>query len=105
MRLRTERPPSGFPAQAQKSERNLSVLTILYLALLPRPLHDPLLDGSLADEPVDRDLLGLTESMRAVHGLLVHGRVPIRVVEYHLSTIEEQCYCNTWAIRIARISD
>lgn len=51
------------------------------LALLLGPLQDPLLDGALADEAVDRDLLGLAQPVGPVHGLLVHGGVPVAVVE------------------------
>lgn len=51
------------------------------LALLLGPLQDPLLDGSLADEAVDCDLLGLAQPVSPVHGLLVHRGVPVAVVE------------------------
>lgn len=51
------------------------------LTLLLGPLQDPLLDGALADEAVDGDLLGLTQPVGPVHGLLVHRGVPVAVVE------------------------
>lgn len=51
------------------------------LALLLGPLQDPLLDGALTDEAVDRDLLGLAQPVGPVHGLLVHRGVPVAVVE------------------------
>lgn len=51
------------------------------LALLLGPLQDPLLDGALADEAVDGHLLGLTQPVSSVHGLLVHCGVPVAVVE------------------------
>lgn len=51
------------------------------LALLLGPLQDPLLNGALADEAVDGDLLGLTQPVGPVHGLLVHRGVPVAVVE------------------------
>ena len=44
-----------------------------------RSLKYALLDGSFADEPVNRDLLGLPETVRSVHGLLVNGGVPVTV--------------------------
>ena len=52
-----------------------------YLALLSSPLQDLLLDGTLTDQPVHGDLLGLAQSMSPVHGLLVHRWVPVAVVE------------------------
>lgn len=51
------------------------------LALLLGPLQDPLLDGSLADEAVDGDLLGLAQPVSPIHGLLVNCRVPVTVIE------------------------
>lgn len=54
------------------------------LALLLCPLQDPFLDGALADEAVDGDLLGLTQSVSPVHGLLVHCGVPVTVIEDNL---------------------
>lgn len=51
------------------------------LALLLGPLQDPLLDRTLTDEPIDSDLLGLTQPVSSVHGLLVHCGVPVTVVE------------------------
>lgn len=51
------------------------------LAFLLGPLQDPLLDGPLTDEAIDGDLLGLTQPVSSVHGLLVHRGVPVAVVE------------------------
>lgn len=51
------------------------------LALLLGPLQDPLLDGALTDEAVDGHLLGLAQPVSPVHGLLVHGGVPIAVIK------------------------
>jgi len=55
-----------------------------YLALFPGSSKNPLLDGTLADESINGDLLGLTKSMCSVHGLLVYRGVPVRVVENNL---------------------
>lgn len=52
-----------------------------YLALLLGPLQDPLLDGTLTDKAVDGDLLGLTQPVSSIHGLLVYCGVPVTVVE------------------------
>lgn len=54
------------------------------LAFLLGPLQDPLLDGTLTDEAIDGDLLGLTQPVSSVHGLLVHCGVPVTVIEYNL---------------------
>ena len=54
------------------------------LAFLLGPLQDPLLDGSLTDEAVHGDLLGLTQPVSSVHGLLVHCGVPVTVIEDNL---------------------
>ncbi len=54
------------------------------LALLLGPLQDPLLDGSLTDEAIDGDLLGLTQPVSSVHGLLVNCGVPVTVIENDL---------------------
>ena len=62
----------------------INVYQVRYLTLLLGSLQYALLDGSLADEPVHGDLLGLAEAVGAVHGLLVHRRVPVAVVEDHL---------------------
>lgn len=51
------------------------------LALLLGPLQDPLLDGSLTDQAIDSDLLGLAQPVSSVHGLLVHCGVPVTVIE------------------------
>lgn len=56
------------------------------LALLLGALQDPLFDGALTDEAVDGHLLGLTQAVSPVHGLLVHRGVPVAVVEDHLTT-------------------
>ena len=53
----------------------------LNLFLLQGALADTLFDGAACDEAVDGDLPGLTETMGAIHGLRVDGRVPIAVVE------------------------
>jgi len=58
--------------------------TISYLALLFRPLQDAFLNGTLTDEPVDGDLLCLSQSVGAVHRLLVNCRIPVAVIEDHL---------------------
>lgn len=60
------------------------------LALLLGPLQDPLLNGALADEAIDGDLLGLTQSVSPVHGLLVHRRVPVAVIEDNLEEESER---------------
>ena len=44
-----------------------------------RPLHDLLVDGVLGDHPEHLDLLLLTDSVRPIHGLQVHLRVPVGV--------------------------
>ena len=44
-------------------------------------LEDVLLDGSLADQPVDVHISGLANAMAPVLRLRVHGRVPVTVVE------------------------
>ena len=46
-----------------------------------RPLHDLLVDGVLGDHPEHLDLLLLTDSVRPIHGLQVHLRVPVGVKE------------------------
>ena len=56
----------------------------IYLTLLLGALEDAFLYGPLTDESVDRHLLGLSQAMGAVHGLLVHRGVPVTVVEDHL---------------------
>lgn len=33
------------------------------------------------------NLLGLTQTMGAVHGLLIHSRIPVTVVENNLQTV------------------
>lgn len=59
---------------------------VSHLALLLGPLQDPLFDGTLADEAVHSDLLGLTQPVGPVHGLLVYRWVPVAVVEDNLQT-------------------
>lgn len=54
---------------------------VSHLALLLGPLQDPLLDGTLTDKAIDSDLLGLTQPVSSVHGLLVHCGVPVTVIE------------------------
>ena len=49
-----------------------------------RSLQDALLDGSFADQPVNRDLLRLSQPVRSVHCLQVLHRVPIVLNKYHL---------------------
>mmetsp|Transcript_8845 Transcript_8845/g.30409 ORF Transcript_8845/g.30409 Transcript_8845/m.30409 type:complete len:769 (-) Transcript_8845:151-2457(-) len=51
------------------------------LELLVRLLDDLLFDGVLRAEPVHVNLLLLANSVSAVHGLQVHLRVPVRVVQ------------------------
>jgi hypothetical protein len=46
------------------------------LAFLGLQLVDALLDGALADEPVDEDRLGLADTVGAVVGLGFGGMVP-----------------------------
>lgn len=60
------------------------LLCVSDLAFLLGPLQDPLLDGSLTDEAIDSDLLGLTQPVSSVHGLLVHCGVPVTVIEDNL---------------------
>lgn len=52
-----------------------------YVFLDSRQLDNPFVDGALRDEPVNRDLAGLAETMSTIHGLRVVGRVPVMVVE------------------------
>ena len=61
----------------------------MYLAFLPGPLQNPLLNGSLHHQPVDGDLFGLAEAVGPVHGLLVHCGVPVTVIEYNLHNVQE----------------
>ena len=44
-----------------------------------------LLDAVLGDEPIDCDVAGLANTMAPVLGLLVHGGVPISVVENNIA--------------------
>lgn len=62
------------------------------LALLLGPLQDPLLDGTLTDEAIDSDLLGLTQPVSSVHGLLVHCGVPVTVIEDDLWGSKKRSY-------------
>ena len=55
---------------------------VVQLALLHRLFQDVLLDGSLAHQPVDVNLAGLPDAMRAVLRLLVHRGVPIGIVKH-----------------------
>jgi len=66
--------------------------TTSYLTLLFRPLQDAFLDGSLTDEPVDGDLLRLSQSVGAVHRLLVYRRIPVAVIEDHLENTTHMVY-------------
>lgn len=59
---------------------------MLDLALLLGPLQDSLLDGTLTDEAIDGDLLGLAQSVSPVHSLLVHCGVPVAVIKDNLET-------------------
>ena len=52
------------------------------MRLLPRLRKDVLLHGVLRDQAVDVNLLRLTNAVAAVLCLSIHGRVPVRVVEY-----------------------
>ena len=78
----------------------------MYLALLPGPLQNPLLNGSLHHQPVDGDLFGLAEAVGPVHGLLVHCGVPVTVIEYHLHTCKRDKTQDTftWVYKILPIS-
>lgn len=62
------------------------------LALLLGPLQDPLLDGTLTDEAIDGDLLGLTQPVSSVHGLLVHCGVPVAVIKDDLKGNQNDLY-------------
>lgn len=66
---------------------------VLYLALLPGPLHYPFFYCALAYEPVDGDLLRLTQTMGSIHRLLVHCGIPVRVVKYDL---KRKCIFTIW---------
>lgn len=55
-----------------------------YLTFLPRSLHNPFFDGTLADKPVNSHLFGLTQSVCAIHRLLVYRWIPVGIVKYHL---------------------
>lgn len=61
------------------------------LAFLLCPLQDPLLDGALTDKAVDSDLLGLTQPVSSIHGLLVHCGVPVAVIEDDLEKKQKLC--------------
>ena len=52
-----------------------------YIFLHSGKLDNPLIDGTLRDEPVDGDLASLTKTMSTIHGLSVVRRVPVMVVE------------------------
>lgn len=60
----------------------------LNLALLASSLQNSLLYCAFADESIHCDLLSLTQAMSAIHRLLVHGWIPIGVVEDHLKFID-----------------
>ena len=51
--------------------------------------HDFFFDGSLRDEPVDDDGPGLTDSVGAVDGLRLDGRVPPRVEQDDVVGLDE----------------
>lgn len=67
----------------------IDVFFVTDLALLFGPLQDTLLDAPLADESIDGHLLGLTQPVGPVHGLLVYGGVPVAVVEDDLERNED----------------
>lgn len=58
-----------------------------YLALLPGPLQDPLLNATLHHQPVDCYLFCLTQPVCTIHGLLVYSGVPVTVIENDLQPI------------------
>lgn len=70
----------------------LRVVCVSDLALLLGPLQDPLLDGTLTDKAVDSDLLGLTQPVSSVHGLLVYCGVPVTVVEDDLEEKQKKIF-------------
>ena len=47
-------------------------------------LDDPLFDGIFTDKAIDVDILGLANSVRAVHRLKVYLGVEVGVVEHHV---------------------
>ena len=61
-----------------------------------RSSQNPLVDRSLAHEPIHGHLLGLAKPVGPVHGLLVHGGVPVAVVEDDLQG-------TTWYDAIGRL--
>ena len=62
------------------------------LALLLRSLQNTLLHRVSANESVHRDLLGLAQPMSPVHCLLVHGGIPVAVVEDNLGRNKKNDY-------------
>ena len=70
------------------------MMRFLFAELVPvnfrlflRSLQDALLDGSFADQPVNRDLLRLTKPVRSVHCLLVDGGIPVAVKCFGINQI------------------
>lgn len=60
------------------------------LAFLLGTLQDPLLNGTLTDKTIHSDLLGLTQPVSSVHGLLVHCGVPVTVIEDNLKENQKE---------------
>ena len=54
-----------------------------------RSLQDALLDGSFADQPVNRDLLCLSQPVRSVHCLLVDGGIPVAVKIFSVLRVQD----------------
>ena len=52
------------------------------MLLLPGFGQNIILHGALAHQPIDVHAAGLPDAMRPILCLRVHGRVPVRVVEY-----------------------
>lgn len=87
-RVIVEKPHSHIPISSTLGKVHTSLLrrlarhnNLLYILLLQRAGTNPLFDGAAREKAVDADLFGLAETMGTVFGLLVHGGIPIRVVE------------------------
>jgi hypothetical protein len=52
-----------------------------YIFLYTGHLNDLLINSATSGKPIYGDLMSLAESMRAVHGLSVIGRVPVTLVK------------------------
>jgi hypothetical protein len=63
------------------SQDSFNVQLSTNLALFLGTLKYSFLDRAGEDEPIERHLLCLAESVSPVHRLLINGRVPIAVVE------------------------